>query len=175
MGGINIANADLITIDDNKKDNKKTQIQIEFLDTSYTEELSTSVSSPTKVFTYSLSEVQGKSLGHWNLILPEEILEHIVNVSPEGEVGKDGSTDTIGVKWDVAESFTAGDFLVELDQAYNVGEIDALVFAGGNYEWGKVMGPTDPAPVAHSPIPPTAWLFGAGLISLFGLKKKSRK
>jgi len=94
-------------------------------------------------WTYSVSEVSGKSLSHWNLGIKACMDKGaVVSTSPTGDV-KDGSTDFEGMKWDVDESFTSGTFSITLDADYPETTILAQAKAGkpGNERTGNVSGP----------------------------------
>ncbi|RLC11819.1 MAG: hypothetical protein DRI57_18430 [Deltaproteobacteria bacterium] len=66
-----------------------------------------------------MREVSGKSLSHWNVGFVDA--GNAVNITPylTGGTGgydtTDGSTGFVGVKWDVNEEFTSGDFNFSLD------------------------------------------------------------
>jgi hypothetical protein len=94
-------------------------------------------------WTYSVSEVSGKSLSHWNVGIPS-CIGHITDYSPTGGYDTtDGSTSFDGIKWDVAESFTSGTFSVTLDADYPETTVLAQAKAGkkGNERTGEVRGP----------------------------------
>ncbi|MCK5524797.1 MAG: hypothetical protein KAI83_16855 [Thiomargarita sp.] len=92
---------------------------------------------------YSVSEISGKSLSHWNLGIPS-CIEHITEHSPEENYDiTDGSTGFEGIKWDVNESFTEGRFTITLDGDYPEITILAQAKAGTaeNARTGEVKGP----------------------------------
>jgi len=94
-------------------------------------------------WTYSVSEVSGKSLSHWNVGIPS-CIGHITDYTPKtGYDTTDGSTSFDGIKWDVAESFTSGTFSVTLDADYPETTVLAQAKAGkkGNERTGEVRGP----------------------------------
>ena len=94
-------------------------------------------------WTYSVSEVSGKSLSHWNVGIPS-CIGHITDYSPTGGYDTtDGSTSFDGIKWDVEESFTSGTFSVTLDADYPETMIEVQAKAGkpGNERTGEVKGP----------------------------------
>ncbi len=93
---------------------------------------------------YSVREMSGKSLSHWNLGIPS-CIKNIRDYSPKKdyEAGIDGSTDFEGIKWDVEESFTEGTFTITLDGDYPETTILAQAKAGPaeNARTGEVRGP----------------------------------
>lgn len=66
-------------------------------------------------WTFSVSEVSGKSLSHWNVGFVDGN-GNAVDITPyltggtSGYDTTDGSTGFVGVKWDVNEGFESGDF-----------------------------------------------------------------
>ena len=111
-------------------------------------------------WTYSVSEVSGKSLSHWNVGIQSCMdKDAVVGSSPTGDV-KDGSTSFKGMKWDVNESFTQGTFSITLNGDYPETTIKAQAKAGkpGNERTGDVKGPdctADPLPAQELPsVPP---------------------
>jgi len=105
-------------------------------------------------WTYSVSEVSGKSLSHWNLGIPS-CIEHIVDYSPaQGYDTTDGSTNFEGIKWDVEESFTSGTFSITLDADYPETTILVQAKAGkkGNERTGEIIGP-------NCEIPPCDYIY----------------
>lgn len=71
-------------------------------------------------WTFSVSEISGKSLSHWNVGFVDGA-GNAIDITPYltgGTTGydtTDGSTDFVGVKWDVEEGFTSGDFTFSID------------------------------------------------------------
>jgi len=105
-------------------------------------------------WTYSVKELSGKSLSHWNLGIKACMDKNAVEgSSPTGDT-VDGSTSFEGMKWDVTEGFTEGVFSITLDADYPETTILAQAKAGklGNERTGEVMGPDCNATVSQSPI-----------------------
>lgn len=103
-------------------------------------------------WTYNVKELNGRSLSHWDLGI-SACLDHITDYTPQSgfDQGTDGSTGFVGVKWDLAESFTEGSFSFTLDGDYATGTVEALAKAGNKYATGSIIGPDCSAP----PQPPT--------------------
>jgi hypothetical protein len=94
-------------------------------------------------WTYSVKELSGKSLSHWNVGIKACMDKGaVVSSSPTGDV-KDGSTGFEGMKWDVSEGFTEGTFSITLNADYPETTILAQAKAGkrGNERTGEVKGP----------------------------------
>jgi hypothetical protein len=105
-------------------------------------------------WTYSIKELSGKSLSHWNLGIKACMDKGaVVSSSPTGDT-VDGSTSFEGMKWDVSEGFTEGTFSITLDADYPETTILAQAKAGtrGNERTGEVMGPDCSATVSQSPV-----------------------
>jgi hypothetical protein len=105
-------------------------------------------------WTYSVKELSGKSLSHWNVGIKACMDKGaVVSSSPTGDT-VDGSTSFEGMKWDVSEGFTEGTFSITLDADYPETTILAQAKAGkpGNERTGEVMGPDCSATVSQSPV-----------------------
>ena len=92
---------------------------------------------------YSVKELDGKDLSHWNLGIKACMDKGaVVSSSPTGDV-KDGSTTFEGMKWNVDEDSTEWTFTITLDADYPETAILAQAKAGepGNERTGEVMGP----------------------------------
>ena len=72
----------------------------------------------TSSWTYHVRELPtGKDLSHWNLALdPSHGV--VAGTTPGYDLGTDGSTGFYGIKWDVSDSFSEGDFTIVLDDQY---------------------------------------------------------
>ncbi|MBZ0309013.1 MAG: thrombospondin type 3 repeat-containing protein, partial [Anaerolineae bacterium] len=93
-------------------------------------------------WTYQVDELTGsRDLSHWDLGI-ESCLNHIIDSSPAGaELGTDGSTGFVGIKWNTADSFSSGQFSFTLDANYPAGTVSALVKAGNFFNTGDIIGP----------------------------------
>jgi len=73
-----------------------------------------------ETWTFSVSEGIGKSLSHWNVGFVDGA-GNAIDITPyltggtSGYDTVDGSTGFVGVKWDVDEEFTSGDFTFSID------------------------------------------------------------
>ena len=110
-------------------------------DSSYTIEF---VSHIGNTWTYQVSEAHGRSLSHWNLgigtcVEPNAIISH--SPSAGYEAGTDGSTGFYGIKWDLDEDFSSGEFSFTLDADYPEGTVQALTKAGRKSATGDIIGP----------------------------------
>ena len=100
----------------------------------------------TSTWTYHVRELgTGQDLSHWNLLL--EPVHQVVaqGTTPGYDFGLDGSTGFNGIKWDVTEDFTEGDFTVVLD-GYWVGDKDCngvLVEGGNKADRDEMFVPTE--------------------------------
>jgi|GEM_PF-3544883 len=128
----------VVSFDDNQGTNS---YLIEFL----------GVDTDTNTWTYHVTEQDGKDLSHWSIGM-ETCENHIVDGSfdPSGaDLGDDPSTDGtfIGIKWDVTEGFTSGEFSFQLDGNYPIGTVGVLVKAGNDgpnddgSQTGEIAGP----------------------------------
>jgi hypothetical protein len=126
MMGASSAQAVIVELNDNK-------------DSSYEIVL---VSHVGATWTYRVKELSGRSLSHWNLGIPN-CIGHLVSQEGPGTSfdDKDGSTGFEGFKWDVAESFTEGEFSVTLDGNYQSTTIQVQAKAGNNANTGELEGP----------------------------------
>jgi Flp pilus assembly protein TadG len=92
-------------------------------------------------WTYNVNEVSGGDLSHWSLGI-SSCLDHIVTSSPGGaSIGTDGSTGFIGIKWEVDDPFSNGNFSITLDGNYPAGTVEALAKAGPQSATANIMGP----------------------------------
>lgn len=113
--------------------------EVSFVDVSFN-------ANGTSSWTYHVRELPtGKDLSHWNLGLCEEhgIME---GTTPGYVVGIDGSTGFYGIKWDVDDTFSEGDFTIVLDQHYGGTEggngIGVLAKGGKDPDTAEIFGPT---------------------------------
>lgn len=100
------------------------------------------ITHTANTWTYRVTELSGKDLSHWTLVLGD-CIDHIVSYSPTqgAEIGYDGSTGYYGIKWNVNDNFTSGEFTIVLDGNYGETDIEAVVKAGRNHESGTITGP----------------------------------
>jgi Flp pilus assembly protein TadG len=107
-----------------------------------------------KTYSYNVREVSGRDLSHWDLGI-ENCLGEIVSWSPTGgySAGTDGSTGFVGIKWDVAESFSQGQFSFTLREVYPVGTVRALAKAGTKSAQIDIAGPDCSAQLTPTPVP----------------------
>jgi len=96
---------------------------------------------------YRVEEVEGKDLSHWNLGIGSCI--NVESSSPQA-ADEDGSTGFVGLKWDVNDDFTVGDFSITLDEnyPYSKGTIQVQAKAGsGIQNQGDIKGPVCATPL----------------------------
>lgn len=158
------------TIDLN--DNKDTSILVEFL----------GVDTPGTTWTYRVTELSGRDLSHWNLGI-DCVLPDLLDWEPNGgfEAGKDGSTGFYGIKWDVSDGFSSGEFSFTLGHVHSIEEVEVLVKAGNNFATGFIDGPVcgytpgsgpGPEPTASTvPVPGALGLVGLGLCLIGNLRR----
>jgi fibro-slime domain-containing protein len=98
----------------------------------------------TSAWTYHVRELPGgKDLSHWNLALSPT--HQVMSGTTAGyDLGVDGSTGFYGIKWDVLETFSQGDFVIVLDGHFFGADQSAAVQAkGGNApDVGALFAPT---------------------------------
>jgi hypothetical protein len=110
----------------------------------------TCLSHNGRFWTYRVAMLPGSKhdLSHWNLGIVT-CLNHVVGFNPDDpndsddvEVGRDGSTGFIGIKWNV-DNFTSGNFTVELDNNYQASllPIEVLAKASRGNATGYIAGP----------------------------------
>jgi hypothetical protein len=100
----------------------------------------TLISDTGNTWTYLVEELGGRDLSHWNLGLGE-CLEHLAGSTPGAETGNDGSTGFYGIKWNVGDGFSSGEFSITLDGSYAAATIDVLVKAGNGFATAAITGP----------------------------------
>ncbi len=124
-----LAQADIVTLGDGES---KYEIYLE--------------SHVGNTWTYSVKEVAGKSLSHWNVGIQSCIDNNSITAhSPVQNYDiTDGSTSFEGIKWDVEESFTSGTFSFTLNADYpeiTTIKVQAKAGSRGNERTGTVTGP----------------------------------
>ncbi|GAK58510.1 von Willebrand factor type A domain protein [Candidatus Vecturithrix granuli] len=132
-------------------DNKDSQYKITF------------VERDGNTWTYKVEELKGRSLSHWDLGI-SSCLNHITGYTPTTgfSQGTDGSTGFIGIKWDLADKFTSGNFSFTLDSDYPEDIVEVLAKAGSTYAIGNITGPNcESAP--QPPAEPSCELFLNGI------------
>jgi fibro-slime domain-containing protein len=111
----------------------------------------------TSSWTYHVEELWGgQDLSHWNLGLAEDA-STAAGTTGGFEIGEDGSTGFFGIKWDVTDSFSSGDFVVVLDGHFGLGAVDVLVKCGDVPDIGSIAGPGDGLGEDDGPPPPTSF------------------
>lgn len=112
-------------------DNQSSTYQVTFLGTS----------ANGTTWSYYVKKQAGRDLSHWNLGI-DTCLDHITGYDPDGaEIGVDGSTGLVGIKWNVTDGFFDGVFSFTLDDQYPVGTVQALAKAGPNAATAPIAGP----------------------------------
>lgn len=92
-------------------------------------------------WTYQVDEISGRDLSHWLLNI-ESCLDDIVTSSPGGsEIGVDGSTGEPGIKWNVDDGFSSGQFSFTLNDDFPAGQVEALAKAGTEFGTVSIRGP----------------------------------
>jgi hypothetical protein len=91
-----------------------------------------------RTWVYRVRELAGHDLSHWAIGLDKDCID---SVSSGGEIGKDGSTKFVGVKWDVTEGFTDSMFAITMDGDYPRGDVDVLAKASDAFGLGTIAGP----------------------------------
>ena len=116
-----------------------------------------------RTWCYTVAEVPGSGsngrasgidftdLSHWLLAIDCHVEGgHIVEASPDdAEIGYDGSTEYIGVKWELDEGFSEGTFCITLDDDYAEGLVEIVVKAGNDFASGFLPGPTCEPIIIH--------------------------
>lgn len=89
-------------------------------DSSY--EINLQSQTDNSTWTFQVNEVTGRSLSHWSIgfVVGDTLIDmtpYVTGTSGPGSpaIGTDGSTGFDGVKWDVGESFTEGEFSLTID------------------------------------------------------------
>lgn len=106
------------------------------------------VSHVGKTWTYSVSQVQGRTLSHWVLGI-NNCLSNVVSSSPTADqIGTDPSTDAkfVGIKWNTA----GGTFSFTLDKEYAETTLQAFVKTATVYNTGNITGPDCSKPVTSA-------------------------
>lgn len=113
-------------------------IEIQFLSVEYNDD-------GTSSWTYRVREMDtGKDLSHWNLALdPSQVV--VSGTTPGFSLGVDGSTGFYGIKWDVSDSFSVGDFTVVLDKWYlgDCNSAGVLIKAGKKSDSDAIIAPVN--------------------------------
>jgi hypothetical protein len=104
-------------------------------------------------WTYRVREIAGRDLSHWNLGIAN-CIDKIIASSPSGaEIGTDGSTGFVGIKWNVTDSFTNSTFSFTVNGSYPAKSVQALVKAGNTGAQLPIAGPDCSAPITPTPTP----------------------
>jgi len=109
-------------------DNKNTSIEIDFM------------SHVNNTWTYQVSELTGRDLGYWMADLGS-CLGHLISSSPPAIVETGKNAPMFGLKWEVDEEFTSGQFSFTLDADYPADVMQVLVKAGNKTNTGEILGP----------------------------------
>jgi len=118
--------------------------EVTFVDVTYNDD-------GTSSWTYNVRELEGgKDLSHWNLALDE--CHTVTDGTTAGyEVGVDGSTGFYGIKWDVDDAFSEGEFTIVFDQHFAGTEggqgVGVLAKGGRDADSGEIFGPTCNVPL----------------------------
>jgi len=99
----------------------------------------------TSTWVYRVRELPGgRNLSHWNLSLPPDMTVES-GTTPGYDLGVDGSTGFYGIKWDVTDSFSSGQFQIVLaDQYFGADNPTGCLAKGGNTpDTGAMFAPTD--------------------------------
>lgn len=128
----------------------------------------------SSTWVYHVEELPGgRDLSHWNLELDPS---HVVmpGTTAGYERGRDGSTGFVGIKWDVGDGFSSGDFVIVLDKWYEAGvwPDNVLAKGGPGYDTDEILAPgtgvssPDPDP---DPTGPETCLDLADTLAEYGL------
>lgn len=99
----------------------------------------------TSTWKYRVRELDtGKDLSHWNLALSPSHEVVAAGTTPGFDLGVDGSTGFYGIKWDVQESFSTGEFTIVLEgHFFGADQSTAVLAKGGNQpDVGALFAPT---------------------------------
>lgn len=107
----------------------------------------------TSSWRYRVRELPGgKDLSHWNLALNPS---HQVRPGTTAgyQLGVDGSTGFYGIKWDVSDSFSQGEFVIVLEGHWfgTDNPLGVLAKGGKNADQGAMFSPTMNASTTGSP------------------------
>lgn len=105
-----------------------------------------------QTFTYKVTELTGKSLSHLTIALPICLTNEVL-IETDGKIGYDPTTEVLGIKWDLPESFTEGTFSFTLDKKYEMGFIRVYFKAGDGYEYVDIEGPNCAEEMLATPTP----------------------
>jgi len=106
------------------------------------------VSHVGKTWTYSVSQVQGRTLSHWVLGI-NNCLNNVTSSSPSyDELGVDPSTAAkfVGIKWNTS----GGTFSFTLDKEYAETTLQAFVKTATVYNTGNITGPDCSKPLTSA-------------------------
>ncbi len=98
----------------------------------------------TSTWVYRVRELAGgRDLSHWNLSLPPGMSVQ-AGTTPGYDLGIDGSSGFYGIKWDVADAFSSGQFQIVLDGYYYGADnpTGCLAQGGNTPDTGAMFAPT---------------------------------
>lgn len=150
----------------NGKKTSQSQYQIDYL------------GNTGNTFSYRVTELSGKDLSHWNILLGDCLGFVVGHSEPTGTSysnGPDGSTGTTGLKWDTNDGFNSGIFSFTVTSHWVLGEVEVLAKAATASSIGSIAGPVCCQPVPDTVVPtPAAAGLGLGLLGL-GVLRRNRK
>ncbi len=99
------------TDDDNSDNDTLDEVVITLDDNKHSQYKITFVEHTSNTWTYKVEELNGRSLSHWDLGI-SSCLGEILTYTPQTGFaqGTDGSTGFVGIKWDLSDNFTSGNF-----------------------------------------------------------------
>ncbi|MEX1018563.1 MAG: hypothetical protein WDZ49_02835, partial [Litorilinea sp.] len=76
---------------------------------------------------------------------------HVGSFTPtDGSLGRDGSTDTWCIKWDLNDNFSQGEFSFTLNDNYHPAVVQVLAKAGPTHASVEIIGPDCDRPVSET-------------------------
>lgn len=143
------------TDDDNSDNDTLDEVVITLDDNKHSQYKITFVEHTSNTWTYKVEELNGRSLSHWDLGI-SSCLGEILTYTPQTGFaqGTDGSTGFVGIKWDLSDNFTSGNFSFTLDGDYPEGIVEVLAKAGTKFAIANIIGPVcdaTPGPPDETP------------------------